>query len=83
MDRPRDYHIKEVRQRKTYDISYIYIYLKNNSNQLFTKQKQTNRPRNLWWCSHHGSVVTNLTSIHEDTGSMPGLAQWVKDPALL
>ena len=33
-------------------------------------------------CSYHGSAVMNPTSIHEDSGSILGIAKWIKDLVL-
>ena len=40
-------------------------------------QKEKNKESPLWL------RVTNPTGIHENSGSIPGPAQWAKDPVLL
>ena len=41
-----------------------------------------NEATEIFRSSHCGSVVTNLTGVHEDAGSSPGVTEWVKDQAL-
>ena len=43
---------------------------------LFTKKKKN------WGVPIVAQLVTKPTSIHVDASSIPGSAQWVKDPAL-
>ena len=56
--------------------------LSNNSVNARSLTHYTTRELYTLGLSHHGSVETNLAGIHEDVGSIPGLAQCAGDPAL-
>ena len=43
---------------------------------------QKTKKKSILGSSCYGSAVTDLISIHEGAGSIPGLVQWVKDLVL-
>ena len=61
----------------TWSSDFLSVYQWHSECKTQTYGLKISRPRSC----HHGSAETNLTIIH-GAGSIPGLAQWVKDQAL-
>ena len=71
------YNVSSVQQSDS--VFYIYIYIIYNiCTYIVHTYIKVHRGS-----SRYGSGETDPTSIQEDSGSIPGLAQWVNDPALL
>ena len=67
---------------KTWDLAMLGQHFLGEKKRLEAPRHWAPRPRGL--CLHSTSRYgVPMTSIHEDAGVIPGLAQWVKDHSLL
>ena len=72
-------NLSERERQIPYDTTSMWNLRYSTNPILSTKQKQIMDMGS----SCRGSVEANMTSIHEDTGSIPDLTQWAKDPGFL
>ena len=68
--------------RNGWVVSFQTTFLKRTKKYLPGVPIVAQQVKNPTTSSHCSSAVTNPTSIHEEVDSIPGLTQWVNDPAL-
>ena len=67
-----------VTSSKSFPLSVSILHSQNAARPSISSKSKSSYLRN----SRCGSAVVNLTSIHKVVGWIPGLTQWIKDPAL-
>ena len=66
--------------RSPWGPGYWFLKAPSGKNKLSRdpQKKKKKKKGCVWGSSHRGSAETNLTSTHEDVGSIPGLVQWIQ-----
>lgn len=75
-----------IKSFKRQDAKFIQLYERTLMHFFYiinpTGHTQDRLNKQLFRRSHCGTAETSSTSIQEDTGSIPGLVQWVRDLVL-